>query len=91
VEPALRVLVPVPLDPECPVDNHQLDVAAALPAGLRDGAGLVLGDIPFVVEVLASGGGQGGVQLCGYPFVVASLPGEEFALGEDRCVSEMLR
>jgi len=55
-------------------------VAAALAARLRERGRLVLGHVPVVVEVVAVGGREGGVEGAGDFFVVAALAGEEFAL-----------
>ena len=77
VEPALRVLVPVALDPHRPVDNHELDMVLAL---RRQRAGLVFGDVPVIVQPGARGRGKGGVEGRGDYRVRAALAGEEFSL-----------
>jgi hypothetical protein len=78
--PALRVLVAVALDTDLLVDDHELDMATAFLLGLDDGLGLVLGDVPKVVQTGTGCRRQGFVELVGHNFVVAALMREEFAL-----------
>ena len=61
VEPGLGVLVPVALDADLLVHDHDFDVAVAFLELGDQRRCLVLADVEEVVEVLLGGLGEGGV------------------------------
>ena len=61
VKPALRVHVPVPLDTDLLIHNHDFDVTISLLELGYDGRSLVLADVEEVMEVFLGGLGEGGV------------------------------
>ena len=76
----LRVLVPVTLDPDVSIHDHQLDVARPLLVLVVDRADLVLCNIGVDVEVCGVVRGvEVGVEFIGDHLVVAALAREELA------------
>ena len=76
----MAYLVPIALDADVFVHDHQLDVAAASLLLLHDRLRLVLRDIPEVVKMLPPGVGEVLVQIMSHHIVVAALSREKFAL-----------
>ena len=79
VEVRLRVLVPVPLDPDMSIDNHQFNVAAALFELIVDGTDLIFRDVVVDVEVVVEFLWEFAVEAVSEHLVVAVLEREELA------------
>lgn len=88
VEPALRVLVSVSLDADLLVYDHDFDVTISLFQFRDERCGLVFADVEEVVQPLAGGGAERLIHLVCDHFVGAALHGEEFALENDKWVSD---
>ena len=80
MEPRLRVLIPVALDPDVLVDDHDFDVARSLLLLGDDRRGLILANVEEVVQSLLALFREASVHLVGNHFIGSALHGEKLAL-----------